>query len=92
MALCHDPYRKKIYRMARHAQPLINANKLANKVEDANLSILVFDEDFNFEGEVMIGSGYSERFLGCLPEGIALVKMRDEKNRSALEIKELKIE
>jgi hypothetical protein len=88
----HDPYRKKIYRLARHAQPLFNSDKTANKYEDANLSIVIFDSEFNYEGEVMVGSGHSERFLGCLPEGIVMVKMRDGKNKSSIIIKELKIE
>jgi hypothetical protein len=91
-AVTYDPYRKKIYRLARHAQPLFNADKTANKIENANFSILVFDSDFNFEGEVMIGSGYSDRFLGCLPEGIVLIKMKDGRNKSSIVIKEIIIE
>jgi hypothetical protein len=76
--MIHDPYHKRIYRIAVHAQPNKNAEDKLNQKSQAPWSIMALDERGRCLGEALFpASRYNFMEIFPLPEGLLISKEND---------------
>jgi hypothetical protein len=76
--MIHDPYHKRIYRIAVHAQPNKNAEDKLNQKSQAPWSIMALDERGRCLGEALFpASRYNFMEIFPLPDGLLISKEND---------------
>ena len=80
--LLYDNYRKKYLRICKHKQNYKNRNGELNTIWQATWSIVVADENFNVEKEVVFPSKYSYLHVYVTKKGVLIRKNYDNKKKN----------
>lgn len=80
LKIIHDPYRNRYYRFAKHRQELKDANGKMNPRFLGKWSIIVFDDNFNRIGEVVLPANkYAILSSFVAPKGLMILSLLQSK-------------